>query len=438
MIISNKKVLEVVRLSLEEYRKKYAYGEDYGTRYFKFGPIADKPEVIENRGLFLAGDQSVVYKIFGISKQIVVGPEVINYLGSREEVARYLVYPMKDGVIDRGDERAWQVLYELTVYGFKKALEKVGGDFEGFYVTAALSAIAPDYMYEKIFDMHVKIDRELKAVKAITIIPQPLAVAIAQKTVTCVVVESGHGNTQITPISMYPIRNAVLSLNRGGAEADAITAEILRDLGYEDRASEEKFVRMFKEAVGLIPLDLDEAIAKAKENPERFRVKYKVPGTRIEIDMEDKSWMRFLIGEIIFNPEHEIFESYYSRGMPRPRDTIIGDERIRGTMPLSEAIEESVSKTSIELQPSLFRKIILSGGNFAWKVPSDMRDVAVDAATKIKKQLSDIGIEASVELTKDPVYSVWKGCIVYSLAVPDDYSWNWERREGWFKRGEHY
>ena len=428
----------MVKLIVEEYRKKYAYGEDYGTRYFKYGPIAEHPKVVENRGLFLAGDQSVIYKIFGITKQIIIGPEVISYLGSREDVARYLVYPMRDGTIDRGDERAWQVLYELSKYGFKESLKNVGSDFEGFYVTAALSAIAPDYMYERIFDMHAKIDSELKAVKAITIIPQPLAVAIAQKAVTCIVVESGHGNTQITPISMYPIRNAVLSLNRGGAEADSITAEILKDLGYEDRASEEKFVRMFKEAVGLIPLDLDDAISKAKEEPERFRVKYKIPGTRIEIDLEDKSWTRFLIGEIVFNPEHEIFESYYSRGMPRPKDTIIGDERVRGTMPLGEAIEESVSKTSIELQPSLFKKIILSGGNFAWKVPPGLEDTAVNAATKIKKQLSDMGIEASVELTKDPVYSVWKGCVVYSLAVPDNYSWSWERREGWFKRGEHY
>lgn len=425
-------------MAISEYRRKYAYGEDYGTSYFKFGPIAEKPEVIENRGLFLEEVSSVVLKIFGVTKKVVVGPDVSRYMGSIEDVSRYLVYPMKDGLVDRNDERAWRVLYEITRYGFERFLPAGKSDFQGFYVTAALSAIAPDYMYERIFDIHVRIDEELKAVKAVTIIPQPLAVAIAQKSVTCVVVESGHGNTQITPISMYPIRRAIVSLNRGGAEADAIAAEILKDLGYGDRASEEKFVRMFKEAVGLIPRDLDEAIKKAKKDPERFRARFKIPGTRIEIDMGAKSWMRFLIGEIIFNPEHEIFESFYSKGMPRPRDTILGDERIRGTMPLGEAIERAVSKTSIELQPQLFRKIILSGGNFAWRVPKGLEDVAVDAATKVKLQLSSMGINANVELASDPMYSVWKGAIVYSLAVPDDNKWSWEKREGWYMRGVHY
>ena len=422
---------------MDAYKRKYAYGEDYGTSYFKFGPLAEKPEIIENRGIFVSDGESIIFKIFGVSRNIIVGPEVSLYLGSRSDIARYLIYPMKDGRVERNDEKAWKIIYELTRYGFEK-FKPDDRDFDGFYVTAALSAIAPDYMYEKIFEIHSRIDSELNVVKAVTIIPQPLAVAIAQKTVTCVVVESGHGNTQITPISMYPIRNAIVTLNRGGAEADAVAAEILRDLGYEDRAREEKFVRTFKEKVGLIPLDLDEAIRKAKEESKRFYVKYRVPGTRIEIDMGDKSWMRFLIGEIIFNPEHEIFESYYNRGMSRPSDTVVGGERIRGTLPLGEAIEKSVNYTPVELAPSLFKKIILSGGNFSWQVPQGLRDVAVDAATKVRKQLRDMGIEANVELAKDPVYSVWKGTIVYSIAVPDDYLWDWKKKEGWYKRGKHY
>lgn len=425
-------------MSIDEYRRKYAYGEDYGTSYFKYGPISEKPYIVDNRGLFISKDESVIFKIFGISREVIVGPELSRYLGSREDVARFLVYPMKDGTVERRDERSWRILYEITRYGFERTIPKDAKDFQGFYVTAALSAIAPDYMYERIFDIHVKLDEEMGAVKAITIIPQPLAVAISQKTVTCVVVESGHGNTQITPISMYPIRGAIVSLNRGGAEADAVAAEILKDLGFGDRASEETFVRRFKEAVGLVPLDLDEAIRKAKEDPEKIRAKFRFEGTRIEVDMGEKSWMRFLVGEVVFNPEHEIFESYYSRGLPRPRDTVLGSERIRGTMPLGEAIEKSVSKTSIELQPSLFRKIILSGGNFAWRVPPGLEGIAVDAATKIRKQLADLGIESQVELTKDPLYSVWRGTIVYSIAVPDDYTWSWERREGWYKRGVHY
>ncbi|RLE97220.1 MAG: hypothetical protein DRJ63_09460 [Thermoprotei archaeon] len=418
-------------ISIEEYRRKYAFGEDYGTSEYKFGPVAERPDVIENRG-FIIDKSSIVYRIAGITKNIIVGPEVSMYLGSREDMARFLVYPMRDGVIGKDDERAWSVIYEITKYGLLK-FKPSDPKFKGFYVTAALSAIAPKYMYEKVFEIHKKIDEEYGVVKAVTIIPQPLAVAIAQKTITCIVVESGHGNTQITPISRYPIRGAIISLNRGGAEANDITAEILKDSGYGDLVHEEKLVRMVKEAIGLIPRNLNEAIKKAREDKDRFRAVFKVPNTPTVIDLGDNSWMRFLIGEIVFDPENEIFESYYKRGMPRPRDTRLGDEIIRGTINLADAIIKSAQKTPLELQPHLYKRIILSGGNFAWKVPELLKDVAVDAATKIKALLKERNIDAIVELTRDPMYSVWKGCIVYSIAVPDDYLWSWRRMEGWYK-----
>ena len=356
-----------------------------------------------------------------------------SYLGSREEIANYLIYPMRDGIIRKNDEKAWRVIYEVTRYGLLKSMKDINGDFKGFYVTAALSAIAPKYMYEKLFDIHRQIDDEYGVVKAVTIIPQPLAVAIAQKTVTCIVVESGHGNTQITPISRYPIRGAIISLNRGGAEANAITAEILKDTGYGDLVHEEKIVRMIKESIGLIPRNLDDAIRMAKRDPEKFAVKYTIPNTTLSIEINENSWMRFLIGEIIFNPEHEIFESYYRRGMPKPRDIRIGDEIISGTIDMGQAIIKSAEKTPLELQPHLYKRIILSGGNFAWKVPSGMESIAVDSSEKIRNMLLSKHVTANVKLAEDPQYSVWRGTIVYSIAVPDDYLWDWEKLEGWLK-----
>ena len=418
-------------VAIDPYRRRFAFGEDYGTSQYKFGPVAEKPEVIENRG-FIISEESIIYKIAGVTKNIVVGPEVAQYLGSREDMAKYLVYPMRDGIVGKEDKRAWDIVYEITKYGLLK-FRPSDPEFKGFYVTAALTAVAPKYMYEKVFEIHQKIDEEYGVVKAVTIIPQPLAVAIAQKTITCIVVESGHGNTQVTPISRYPIRGAIVSLNRGGAEADAVTAEILKDNGYGDLVGEEKLVRMVKEAIGLVPRDLDKAVKKAKEDKERFRAVFKVPGTTISIDLGENSWMRFLIGEVVFNPEHEVFQSYYKRGMARPRDTVVGDEKIPGTISIGEAIVRAAGKTPLELQPHLYKKIILSGGNFAWKVPQGLEDVACNAAEKVKIQLSEIGIDANVELTRDPEYSVWKGAIVYSLAVPDDYLWSWDRLEGWYK-----
>ena len=118
--------------------------------------------------------------------------------------------------------------------------------------------------------------------------------------------------------------------------------------------------------------------------------------------------------------------------MPRPRDLKIGDRVFYGMMDMAEAVIEAVQRTPIELQPYLYREIILSGGNFAWKVPPELEGIAVDSATKMRIMMEEKGIEnVKVSLTKDPQYSVWRGSIVYSVAVPEDYLWNWERMEGW-------
>jgi len=429
------------QLASEEYRYrlKYAYGEDYGTRFFKYGTLRrGKPRVKSNVGLFI--EESYLLKFFGVDKRIVVGDEAIRYFASVDTGGKNLVYPMSDGEVRRGDERAWKIEEELTREGFEEFRKEVESDFDGFYVTAALSAIAPDYMYERLLEIHAKIDRELGVVKAFTVIPQPLAVAIAEKELSCIVVESGHGNTQVTPIHSYPIREAVVALYRGGAEADAIAAEVLKDLGHSDLASDELAVRRFKEEVGLIPLELDEAVRKAKENPERVRARVKLSALDV-IDMEDKGWYRFLIGEVVFNPAHEIFESYRKRGVLSIRDARQGDEVIEGTLPLEEAVVKAVLKTPFSIRNTLLSKIILSGGNFNWKVPKGLEDLAVDAPTKMRHCLSKrLGgdVNVSVRLTQDPQFSVWKGCVVWSLALPDDYHWNERRREGWFKRGVHY
>ena len=422
-------------MSEEAYKRKYTFGEDYGTSFYKFGPITcgEVPEVIENRGYF-PDESMIMFQLMGKPKEVVIGDEIAQFLGAKEELAERLVYPMKNGVIERDDERAWRVVEEITRYGLEKFRPRADPSFNGFFVCASLSAVAPRYMYERLFEIHRKIDEETGLVRAVTIIPQPLAVAIAHKEPTCVVIESGHGNTQICPISRYPIRRAIVALNRGGGDANAITSQILYDAGYGDLAKEETIVRMVKEAVGLVPRDLNEAIRVAKSEPERFRAVVKIPGTRITIDLGDESWARFLIGEYVFNPKHEIFQSYFARGMPRPSDVKIGDVLFRGMLDFGEAIIEAVEKCPVELQPHLYRKVLLSGGNFQWKAPPELSDVAVDSATKIKLLLRAQGVEeVEVRMAREPKYSVWRGCIIYGYAVPERFEWSWDRMEGWMR-----
>jgi len=113
------------------------------------------------------------------------------------------------------------------------------------------------------------------------------------------------------------------AISRYGLNADALTKEILKDAGYGDIASDDEIVRQVKETIGAIPIDLDRAIEWAKRNPERARAKIRLYESAVggEIDLARYSWKRFLIGEFIFNPEHEIFhattgEDSRNRGRP--------------------------------------------------------------------------------------------------------------------------
>jgi len=416
------------------YRSLYTFAMDFGTSDFKFGPITcgETPKIVNNRGYF-PDRKSIMYRAFEPTADIIVGEDIPQYLQSTEELTTRLVYPMRNGVIEKGDETAWQVIGALSRFGLTLFKQEASNGFKGYYVVASLSSVSPRYMFEELLDIF-KENNQDGSIQAVTVIPQPFAVAIGHGVTTCVVIESGHGNSQICPISKYPIRAAQVALNRGGGDANTITSEILKDAGYSDLTKEESLIRKVKESIGLVPADLDTAIQEAKRAPKKYRAKYKVPGTRVEIDLEKNSWSRFLIGEYVFNPNHEIFESYFGRGMPRPKDVKIGDIIFRGMLDFGGAVIASVERCPVELQPLLYREILLSGGNFSWSVPEGLEKAAVNAPTKVKLLLREKDIRnVSVKMTKSPQFSVWHGCIIYGFAVPDEYEWDWQRLEGWMK-----
>jgi crenactin len=419
----------------KNYRELFTFGEDYGTSEYKFGPatLGDTPDAIENRGYFPDVTEAT-YGVYGFSapSPVIVGPEVSEHLEARSDLTERLIYPMTSGLIDSSDHRAWTVVKEITRYALKRYAPSTQSGFEGFNCVSALFSGSPRYMYEKIFSLHEEINKEenQKLVRNVTVIPQPLAVAIAQKAVTCTVVEAGHGNTQITPISKAVIGSALLTLNRGGSDVDMLAGEILRDAGYGDLAREKKFVKLFKETVGLVPRDLTKVMEN--EHDERFEFVFKIPGTRISVELGGASWQRFLLGEYFFSPESEVFQSYYKRGFKRPIDGHSKGEVVSGSIGLVDAISRSIEKCSFEIQGGLYHNILLSGGNFAWKVPPGLEQYAVDCSTKLTSLLGAAGVsDAKVTLTANPQYNVWQGLIVYGLFLPEEYQWKWERQEGW-------
>ena len=139
----------------QNYKQKYTFGADYGTSYFKFGPIlcGEIPKMVENRGYFPNSD-NIMHKAFGETRDIVVGEEVPLYLQAKDDLSDNLIYPMKNGVIEKNDVKAWEIVKAISSYGLE-AFESSDNDFRGFNIIASLSSIAPKYMYEKLFQIYM-------------------------------------------------------------------------------------------------------------------------------------------------------------------------------------------------------------------------------------------------------------------------------------------
>ncbi|MCD6313270.1 MAG: hypothetical protein J7L79_05645 [Thaumarchaeota archaeon] len=413
---------------------------DYGSYAVKYGVEDDaEPKMIRTAGLVIP--RRIIENLLRKADDIIIGDDIDLYVaGIRiiKKIIKRLHYPVKHGIIKEDDQRDWRILERITeqilLSIYARIPPTIEEDFDGFYIVFSLNAIAPRYMYEGFFKIFRRF-AEYELVKAVTVLQQPLATAIASGRLTCVVVESGHSNTQIVPITERVIRSAIVPLNMGGVNADALTKEILKDAGYGDIASDDEIVRQVKETIGAIPIDLDRAIEWAKRNPERARAKIRLYESAVggEIDLARYSWKRFLIGEFIFNPEHEIFHSYYRRGFPKPRETSIGDTIFYGSMPLDEAIIESLRRCDPRTQERIFEKgvIILSGGNMAWRIPRGLEEVAVTADQKISYLLRKKGLRINAELAPNPLTTVWEGCLLYGQNLPLDMKWNWNTLDGW-------
>ena len=245
---------------------------DYGTGYVKYGMEEDgEPKMIETVGLVIPDEMKgdLLRKV----EDIVVGDAIVSYLPTCNVPHEGLHYPLRHGVVERDNETAWRILEKITEHILTTVRRRptIESDFKGFYVVFSLAAIASRHMYDGFFEIFRKFAKR-GLVKAVTVLQQPLATAIASGRLTCVVVESGHSNTQIVPITERVIRSAIVPSNMGGVNADALTKEILKDAGYGDIASDDEIVRQAKEAIGAIPINLDQAIEWAKRNPEKARV----------------------------------------------------------------------------------------------------------------------------------------------------------------------
>jgi len=102
-----------------KYKARFVYAEDYGTGYFKYGPITlgEVPRIMPSRGLLLRDlpeSMKLLVPRDVLSRGVVVGDEVSKYLSSLRDAIRNLKYPLHDGIVRREDEDAWRVVKEMT------------------------------------------------------------------------------------------------------------------------------------------------------------------------------------------------------------------------------------------------------------------------------------------------------------------------------------
>jgi len=95
---------------------------DFGTSDFKYGPIAsgERPEIIENRGYF-TDKTSIMQRISGPSREVIVGKDIPLHLEARQDLSTRLVHPMRNGIVEKDDQRSWAVVKELTRFALESA-----------------------------------------------------------------------------------------------------------------------------------------------------------------------------------------------------------------------------------------------------------------------------------------------------------------------------
>ena len=220
---------------------------DYGSYTVKYGVEGDGAKMIRTAGLVIS--RRIIENLLRKADDIIIGDDIDRCIAQIRIIKKnieQLHYPIRHGIIKGDDRKGWRISEKITeqillsIYG--RIHPTIEEDSDGFYIVFSLNAMAPRNMYEGFFEIFRRFV-EKGLVKAITAIQQPLATAMASAKLVCLVVESGHGNTQIVPIVERIIRSAIVPLNRGGVNANALTREILKDAGYGDLALNDEIVR---------------------------------------------------------------------------------------------------------------------------------------------------------------------------------------------------
>lgn len=245
-----------------------------------------------------------------------------------------LLYPMEHGVVTN-----WNDMEKLWYHTYTQDLKANAEDHPLLITEAPLNPRANrDRMCQILFESF--------NIPCVFVSIQAVLSLYASGRTTGVVVDSGDGVTHIVPVyEGFSLPTSIKRMDVAGRDVtEQLSFNIRRMTGVNFNSSAEfEIVRLIKEKSCFISKDpiKDEKLASSlyylgNSDSELF-TKYKLPdGHEIQLGAE-----RFRSPEILFNPQ------------------LIGDE----SPGIHELTSLSISKTDLDLRPTLYQNIILSGGN---------------------------------------------------------------------------
>ncbi|EKF39405.1 actin, putative [Trypanosoma cruzi marinkellei] len=219
---------------------------------------------------------------------------------------------------------------------------------------------------------------EAFGVPSLAIIPSGMCALYSSGRTTGVVLDSGDGVTQVTPVyDSYIIRNAASRFDLGGHEVTEHLRTLLFERGLNFTSPQDRLtVQSIKESLCYVSPNYEVELQEAGEKRRLFSLP---DGQEIDVGKE-----AFRAPEILFSPFITFSEN----------------------PSMSEFVVKAVKSCGIDIRKDLLSSIILSGGNTMFD------GFASRLAGEVLKEFPGLFGSAKVIDAVDRQYSVWSGASV--------------------------
>ena len=330
---------------------------DNGTGYIKAGlssseyPDITMPSLI-GRPMLRYAEQLEDIKL----KPIMIGDEVTPVRSLLD-----LTYPMKEGIIQNGEDM--EKLWEYTIR--EKLNQKDNLNDRKVLLTEAPSN--PNENKKKMCEILF----EKLGVGFTNIEPQAKLTVFAEGLDTAMVLDSGDGVTHCIPIvETYILHNNIKRLNIAGRHITEYLIRLLQLKGYAFNSSADfETIRELKEEYCFVSCDIESDRKLDKETTYYNSYKKLPDGRKIRISNE-----KFEATEILFNP------------------FLVQSEQPG----IHEIVYESINSSPIDVRKSLYKNIVLSGATTMFP----------GYVSRIEKEIRNLYKEKNLKLSGDKTIKI--------------------------------